>query len=153
MITRKEAKAKKLKKYFTGKACKNGHFSERRTDNGSCCECVSNRNKKTKKLVHLSKRRLIYGAGINDADYQTQVVGYVEGKRCSIWRCPYYVKWKSMLKRAYCQKFHKKEPTYTNCKVCEEWLLFSNFKAWVDKQSNRDWEDKHLDKDFIVVGE
>ena len=39
MITRKEAKRKHLKTYFTGKSCKRGHVAERRTDNTGCIEC------------------------------------------------------------------------------------------------------------------
>lgn len=38
IISRKDAKAKGLKHYFTGKFCKNGHVSIRRID-GSCIEC------------------------------------------------------------------------------------------------------------------
>jgi hypothetical protein len=35
----KEAKDLNLKKYFTGKPCKNGHIAERRTCNTVCLEC------------------------------------------------------------------------------------------------------------------
>jgi hypothetical protein len=38
-MTRKEAKAKGLKRYFTGNACKNGHITERYTCNYECVEC------------------------------------------------------------------------------------------------------------------
>ncbi|MNQ56358.1 hypothetical protein D3C85_704790 [compost metagenome] len=36
-----------------------------------------------------------------------------------------------------------------NSVVCEEWHLFSNFKAWMEQQ---DWEGKELDKDLIGDG-
>lgn len=39
IISLKEAKQKNLKYYFTGRPCKNGHVSKRRTANGTCCEC------------------------------------------------------------------------------------------------------------------
>lgn len=39
IISRKEAKAQGLPHYYTGKPCKRGHLSERRTDNASCLEC------------------------------------------------------------------------------------------------------------------
>lgn len=39
LITRKEAREFGLKRYFTGKACKNGHTSERKVSNGCCVEC------------------------------------------------------------------------------------------------------------------
>ncbi len=31
--------ARGLKTYNTGRSCRHGHYSDRRTDNGSCCEC------------------------------------------------------------------------------------------------------------------
>lgn len=39
IISRKEAKALNLKRYFIGKPCKNGHISEREVGNGKCFEC------------------------------------------------------------------------------------------------------------------
>ena len=39
IISRKEAKAQGLTRYFTGKPCKHGHLSERQTSNGSCVTC------------------------------------------------------------------------------------------------------------------
>jgi hypothetical protein len=39
IITRKEAVASRLIRYFTGKPCKHGHVAERRTDTGNCIEC------------------------------------------------------------------------------------------------------------------
>ncbi len=38
-ITRSEARNQNLTKYFTGKPCKYGHYSERATNNGICLEC------------------------------------------------------------------------------------------------------------------
>lgn len=38
-ITRAEAKARGLKRYFTGKPCKNGHVDERATNSGHCVAC------------------------------------------------------------------------------------------------------------------
>lgn len=42
IISRSDAKAKGLSRYFTGKACKHGHISFRRTVNGTCIECLRN---------------------------------------------------------------------------------------------------------------
>lgn len=39
VISRKVAKARGLDRYFTGKACKHGHISERHTASGVCVEC------------------------------------------------------------------------------------------------------------------
>jgi hypothetical protein len=45
-ITRKQAREKGLKRYFTGKPCKRGHVVERRVDTGDCAECVNQRSRK-----------------------------------------------------------------------------------------------------------
>ena len=41
IVTRAEAKAAGLKRYFTGVPCKNGHVAERQTANGLCWVCRS----------------------------------------------------------------------------------------------------------------
>jgi len=92
----------------------------------------------------LAQRKLIQGKGINDATYNIEII--IDRKRIS---CPYYKVWVRMLARCYNEKFHKKYPTYKNCNVSEEWLLFSNFRKWMETQ---DWKDKHLDKDIILPG-
>jgi hypothetical protein len=43
-VSRKEAQAQGLSKYFTGEACRRGHIAERYVA-GACCECVSARKK------------------------------------------------------------------------------------------------------------
>jgi len=101
----------------------------------------------------LSAPRLVFGVGINDADYFTQkfetieVNGKIKQKR--VWICPYYQAWGSMLKRCYSAKYKDKNPTYKGCSVSEEWLLFSSFRAWMVTQ---DWQDKQLDKDLLFEG-
>lgn len=42
IVTKAEAKARGLKKYFTGKPCKHGHISERNTIHSNCVECQKN---------------------------------------------------------------------------------------------------------------
>jgi len=84
---------------------------------------------------------MIYGVGINDADY---IVGpKINSKQ--VW-CPYYRIWKSMLERCYSEKYHKLRPTYIGCEVCSEWQLFSKFRLWMETQ---DWAGKQLDKDLL----
>ena len=41
--TRADAKARGLKRYFTGKPCKHGHVTFRLTSNGVCNECAASR--------------------------------------------------------------------------------------------------------------
>lgn len=43
LISRKEALASGLKRYFTGKPCKNGHVAQRKTRNSDCCACRTER--------------------------------------------------------------------------------------------------------------
>ena len=93
----------------------------------------------------LRQRKKAYGVGVNDADYMTQYRDE-NGKEV---RCPYYSRWRDMLKRCYCTKRLEKYPTYKGCSVYEEWLTFSNFRKWMETQ---DWEGKQLDKDLLVRG-
>lgn len=96
---------------------------------------------------------LILGVGINDADYTVEIKQTVivdgEKRRKRQWSCPYYKVWAHMIVRCYDQQFKDRNPTYKDCTVCEEWLTFSNFKSWMEKQ---DWEGKQLDKDLLVRG-
>ena len=76
------------------------------------------------------KQKLVFGVGINDADYSIQkVITIVDenGKRRQkqIWICPFYKKWKSMLERCYSDKYRERYPTYKSCSVCQEWLTLS----------------------------
>lgn len=80
--------------------------------------------------------KLVYGVGINDANYVVR-------------HCPFYKRWKMLLMRCYSEREQEKKPYYKGCKVCEEWLTFTNFRAWMLSQ---DWEGKELDKDIITPG-
>ena len=93
----------------------------------------------TKKAISIKK--LTYGVGINDANYQVQP--RIKGIK---YMCPFYQKWQSMLNRAYNKKYIARQPTYIGISVCYKWLTFSNFKRWMEKQ---DWVGKALDKDII----
>ena len=100
------------------------------------------------------KKKLVYGVGIMDADYTVQEFIYVldengKKKRKRIRVCPFYEKWKSMLARCYYEQEQERHPTYKGCSVCEEWLTFSNFKRWMEKQ---DWQNRQLDKDILFPG-
>ena len=78
-----------------------------------------------------TKRPTVEGVGVNDLQSPKD--------------CPYYDRWKKMLKRCYSGNW----PSYEDCAVCDEWLTFSNFKSWMEKQ---DWKNKELDKDIIEPG-
>lgn len=78
----------------------------------------------------------VMGVGINDLNTNTR------SDKC-------YSKWRDMLRRCYSESYQAKQPTYIGCRVCEEWLTFSNFKAWMLTQ---DWEGLTLDKDLLEGG-
>lgn len=84
------------------------------------------------------KTPLVHGIGVNDVGGRTCTL--IGGKRVM---CEYYCRWKAMLRRVTTLT------NYKDCKVCEEWLIFSNFKAWMKEQ---DWKGKHLDKDLLKGG-
>lgn len=83
---------------------------------------------------------LIYGIGVNDASYRVKGGGIT---------CPYYRKWSSMIERCYSERELIEYPQYKGCMVCEDWLTFSKFRAWMENQK---WEGKHLDKDLLGDG-
>lgn len=95
-------------------------------------------------------KKLVYGVGINDATYAVTKYSTNElGVEKQIWVCPFYKRWRSMLQRCYDPLAHTRQPTYVGCSVAEDWHLFSNFKAWMERQ---DWEEKDLDKDILGDG-
>ena len=101
----------------------------------------------------LDKPRLVYGVGVNDADYvvvkwETIEVNGVR-KQKLVWACPYYRVWVDMLQRCYSHKLQERNPTYRGCSVSEEWLTFSVFKMWMEDQ---DFEGLQLDKDILFNG-
>lgn len=82
----------------------------------------------------------VYGIGINDFDGRVKV----NGKPTKV-----YDQWKAMLCRCYSNNYQEKKPTYIGCYVCEEWLLFTNFKKWYETHYRLDY---HLDKDILFKG-
>ena len=98
--------------------------------------------------------KLVYGVGVNDLGYRTQVKEEVTkdgGKRItkSVFTCKYYTVWASMIERCYSKKYLESYPSYIGTSVCSEWLSATAFKKWMEQQ---DWSGKCLDKDIIVPG-
>lgn len=64
-----------------------------------------------------------------------------------------YNMWYRMFERCYGKKYQKKNPTYTGCRVCDEWHNFQNFGDWYDENFyNLDGFTMTLDKDIIKKG-
>lgn len=73
---------------------------------------------------------------------------YKNGKRT---KC--YTVWGSMLNRCCSGKLHKRESTYINCKVCDEWLNFQNFSEWFKNNYYEvEGQRMELDKDILNKG-
>lgn len=62
---------------------------------------------------------LVQGHGINDMARGWRVENE--------WNERVYQKWASMLVRCYNEDFHKTNPKYIGCSVCDRWLTLSNF--------------------------
>ena len=55
--------------------------------------------------------------------------------------------------RCYNEKFHERQPQNSDCRVCEEWLNYSNFKKWYDENIyGVGDETMDLDKDILFKG-
>lgn len=97
----------------------------------------------------MNTRKLIYGIGINDAEYKTKTSSWANGKTTITWQCPIYKMWVNMLARCMHTKMHENRPTYIGCSVCDEWVYFSNFRDWVVSQP---WRGNQIDKDILIAG-
>ena len=95
------------------------------------------------------RNKLRYGVGINDADYATREHEKINGKYVVVWRCTIHQTWENMLMRCFSESYQQRHPTYSGCKPCDEWLIFSNFRRWMETQ---DWKGKQLDKDLLIEG-
>lgn len=100
----------------------------------------------------MKPKKLVHGVGVNDADYvvvKFEQLGHVDGKRKQkrVWICPCYRAWAHMLERCYSDKYQELQPTYRGCTVSDDWLTFSVFKSWMEKQG---FEGKQLDKDILI---
>ena len=77
IITRKEAKAQGLSRYFTGKPCKNGHIAECWTNNYNCMGCADQRKKENPEL-HRKSNKKYYS---NHKNYYRECVRKSRAKR------------------------------------------------------------------------
>ncbi len=88
-----------------------------------------------------SQRGLVCGVGVNDAHYCTKL--RIDGKQV---KCPAYIAWNDMPKRACSEKYQEKQPTYKGVVVCDEWYSLMSFRHWWLENQVDGWE---LDKDIL----
>ena len=98
-----------------------------------------------------TKIRLVYGFGVNDADYHTQPLDHDTGKQVI---CPVSKRWRNMLKRVYYPTDLARHPTYIDATICDEWRSFMAFRGWYLEQEAvlGDLSDLDLDKDILIAG-
>jgi len=83
----------------------------------------------------------VWGIGVNnEGKYKSRV----NGKHTIV-----YNAWCCMLQRCYDNKLHLRNPTYKDCRVCEEWLNFQTFAKWFTENYKNGYQ---LDKDLLVKG-
>jgi len=107
-VTRAEASAAGLKRYFTGTSCRNGHLDDRYVHNGGCVQCGRDRKAKREKLYperFEAKRKRLFespaykakraeykrsreirlrGNGVSIAASELSALRQRHGKRCAI---------------------------------------------------------------------
>lgn len=87
---------------------------------------------------------LVCGVGVNDADYNVR-----QRKDGKSYLCAAYSAWHGILHRAYSIKCHKRQPTYSDVTVCDEWKYFTAFRAWWLEHHIDGWQ---IDKDLLSDG-
>lgn len=60
-----------------------------------------------------------------------------------------YIVWQDMLRRCYSNEYKTRRPTYADCTVSDDWLIFSHFKLWFDANYILGYS---LDKDIRYPG-
>ena len=85
--------------------------------------------------------RLVYGFGVNDADYVTQ-----KKQGSKYLTCPAYMAWRNMIKRVFSKTYQRERPTYKLVTVCDEWRSFMSFREWWLENHVGGWQ---IDKDLL----
>lgn len=86
----------------------------------------------------------VYGVGfVGDGEHKTSK----GGKNTEA-----YKKWIQMLRRCYSKSHSRKNNSYKNCSVCEEWHNFQRFADWFYKNYPNDGVSYDIDKDLLSSG-
>ena len=85
----------------------------------------------------------VYGVGVLGAKYPSTIKGVITKE---------YTLWSNMLKRCYSDSYKKKQPTYKDCAVSENFKSYEYFYEWCNEQIGFDNEGWQLDKDLLIKG-
>ena len=85
----------------------------------------------------------VYGVGELGTKYPTKVNGVLTKE---------YDLWHSMLRRCYNDTYQKKQPTYKDCEVSDNFKNYEYFYEWCHNQIGFGIEGFELDKDLLVKG-
>lgn len=107
---------------------------------GQGCSRCAKRNRAQKVIGVKRKPRMMFGVGLCDILTVDE-----NGKTLKS-----YTAWYNIMKRCYSEPYHKLQPTYIGCRICDEWKTFSIFKKWYDENAKDGYE---IDKDLIGVTE
>ena len=111
---------------------------------GQGCPICGNEKRRLSNTGNVRKRpKYVWGVGVND---------YKGNIKYNNVHLPSYHTWVEMLKRCFCDNFKNKNKTYTECKCCDEWKKFSDFKKWFDDPVNGYHDGYCLDKDILIKG-
>ena len=102
--------------------------------------CRSCQYKKLHETPLYVNRKKVMGVGLFDVKYTCNANESIK-KASKLWR--------GMLMRCYDNSFLDTHISYKGCSVCDEWLRFSNFKEWFDKNYVEGYA---LDKDILIKG-
>lgn len=80
LISRAEARALGLKRYFTGKSCKHGHLCERQVSTGTCIKCANIRTCKYQKTTLKKNYKKSYYLK-NKAEIRKKVSAHYESNK------------------------------------------------------------------------
>lgn len=122
---------------------KNTHNIVVRFENGYTTECRYD-HFQTGEVKSLYDKTICNVAYMGEGKYKSRQNGKMTRS---------YNKWSNMIRRCYDKEFQKKNSTYENCTVCEEWHNFQNFAKWFDENYyEMDGQRMALDKDILVKG-
>nr|DAJ41339.1 MAG TPA: hypothetical protein [Caudoviricetes sp.] len=96
-------------------------------------------------LIKCPYEKRVYGVGyLGEGKYKSKENGKITRV---------YKTWQHMLERCYDEKYQKRQPTYKDCTVCEEWHNFQNFAEWYYNNYYKiEGQQMNLDKDILIKG-